>query len=185
MDFENTGSSRSASPAATSRWTRVLLVIYLVVLNWILVFKLGTRFSYSGTRSVNFIPFSRLLVLNGRPDAGELILNVLVFVPLGIYAGILFPKWGFGKKLFFFFLVSLGVECLQFFLAVGASDITDILTNTSGGVTGLLVYKGLEKTFRNREAALRFINGMAAVGTVAIIVFLVLLKMNLLPIRYQ
>jgi glycopeptide antibiotics resistance protein len=169
----------------TNRLTTVLFIIYLIVLSWILLFKLGVRFSYMGNRSVNLIPFSEPLILNGKIDVGEIILNVVIFVPLGIYAGILFEKWIFGKKLFFFFLVSLIVEGLQFILAVGAFDITDIITNTLGGIIGLMIFEAIEKAFNNSVKAQKFINIIAAIGTVLIILFLVLLKMNMLPVRYQ
>jgi glycopeptide antibiotics resistance protein len=133
----------------TNRLTTVLFIIYLIVLSWILLFKLGVRFSYMGNRRVNLIPFSEPLILNGKIDVGEIILNVVIFVPLGIYAGILFEKWIFGKKLFFFFLVSLIVEGLQFILAVGAFDITDIITNTLGGIIGLMIFEAIAKAFHN------------------------------------
>jgi glycopeptide antibiotics resistance protein len=169
----------------TNRLTTVLFIIYLIVLSWILLFKLGVRFSYMGNRRVNLIPFSEPLILNGKIDVGEIILNVVIFVPLGIYAGILFEKWIFGKKLFFFFLVSLIVEGLQFILAVGAFDITDIITNTLGGIIGLMIFEAIEKAFNNSVKAQKLINIIAAIGTVLIILFLVLLKMNMLPVRYQ
>jgi hypothetical protein len=46
-----------------------------------------------GNRSVNLIPFSEPLILNGKMDVGEIILNVVILVLLGIYAGILFERW--------------------------------------------------------------------------------------------
>ncbi len=164
----------------TNRLTTALFIIYLIAICWILLFKLGVRFSYMGKRSVNLIPFSEPLILNT-----ENILNVVIFVPLGVYAGILFKRWIFGKKLLFFFLLSLLVESLQYVLRVGAFDVTDLITNTLGGVIGLIIYKGLDKAFNNRVKAQKFINKIAATGTVLMILLLVLLKMNMLPVRYQ
>jgi len=165
--------------------TRVLFTIYLIVLSWTLLFKLGVRFSYMGNRRINLIPFNEPLILNGKVDVGEIILNVVIFVPLGIYAGMLFKRWFFGKKLFFFFLISFILEGLQFILAVGAFDITDIITNTSGGVIGLLVFKAIGKAFNNSFKAEKFINLIAAIGTALMILLLLLLKMNMLPVRYK
>ncbi len=159
--------------------------MYLIVLAWILLFKLGAQFSYMGNREVNLIPFSEPLILNGKADFGEIILNVIVFVPLGIYAEILFERWAFGKKLFFSFLISLLIEGLQFILAIGAFDITDIITNTSGGIIGLVIFKAIGKAFNNRVRAQKFVNTIAAVGTALIISFLFLLKMNMLPVKYK
>ena len=185
MNWQKILRNNSKVNNVTNRLTTVLFIIYLIVLSWILLFKLGVRFSYMGNRRVNLIPFSEPLILNGKIDVGEIILNVVIFVPLGIYAGILFEKWIFGKKLFFFFLVSLIVEGLQFILAVGAFDITDIITNTLGGIIGLMIFAAIEKAFNNSVTAQKFINIIAATGTVLIILLLLLLKLNMLPVRYQ
>ena len=67
-----------------NKLTNAFFIIYLIVLFWILLFKLGVQFSYMGKRSVNLIPFSEPLISNGRTDVGEIILNVVIFVPLGI-----------------------------------------------------------------------------------------------------
>jgi glycopeptide antibiotics resistance protein len=164
----------------TNRLTTVLFIIYLIAIWWILLFKLGVRFSYMEKRSVNLIPFNEPVILSS-----ENILNVMIFTPLGVYAGILFERWIFGKKLFFAFLISLIVEALQFILAVGAFDITDIITNTLGGIIGLLLFNAIEKRFNTRVKAQKFINITAAIGTALMILLLVLLKMNMLPVRYQ
>jgi glycopeptide antibiotics resistance protein len=75
----------------------------LVALLWILEFKLGVRFSYMGKRRVNIIPFSEPVILNGKIDFGEMILNAVIFVPLGIYAAIIFEKLDLWKKKFSYF----------------------------------------------------------------------------------
>lgn len=169
----------------TNKLTSVLFVIYLIVLFWIVVLKLNVRFSYGNLRSINLIPFSELFTLNGKFDLSEMILNVVIFVPLGIYAGILFKRWDIGKNLFLFFLTSLICEVSQFILAIGAFDITDIINNTLGGLIGLMIYKGIEKAFKNSVRAGNFITIFATIGTISMVVLLFLLKMNKLWITYQ
>lgn len=179
------GSSREDNNL-TNKITTVLFIIYLIALLWILVFKLGARISQMGNwRSINLIPFNAPLVLNGETEYGESILNVIVFIPLGIYAGILFRNWSFVQKLFFFFLVSFIVETLQYILAIGTSDVTDIITNTSGGVIGLIVLVVIEKAFNNNIKAQKFINIIAAIGTAVMVSLMILLKANMLPVKYQ
>jgi len=169
-----------------NRLTFALFVVYLIALFWILVFKLGVHFSYmGGERSINLIPFSEPVILNGKLDFGEMIMNVLIFVPLGVYAGILFKRWIFAKKLLLFFLVSLIIEGVQFILAIGAFDITDIINNTVGGIIGLMIYTGTEKVSRNSVKAQKFINILATIGTISMLLFLFLLRTNRLGIRYQ
>jgi len=185
MNLQKTGRNISRVNNVANRITIILFISYLVAICWILLFKLGVRFSYMGNRKVNLIPFSEPLILNGKIDVGEIILNVVIFVPLGVYTGILFERWIFGRKLFFLFLISLIVEGLQFILAVGAFDITDIITNTLGGIIGLTIFKAIEKGFNNSVKAQKFINIISAVGTALMILLLLLLKMNMLPVRYQ
>ena len=185
MNLQKYWMSNRKDSNSTNKLTIVLFVIYLIALFWILLFKLGVRFSYMENRQVNLIPFSEFLILNGKIDFGEIIMNVIIFVPLGIYAGILFKEWIFGKNIFFFFLTSLIVEGLQFILRVGAFDITDIITNTLGGIIGLMIFKAIEKSFNNSVRAEKFINVIAATGTVLMISLLILLKLKMLPVRYQ
>jgi len=170
----------------TNALTQVLVIIYLIALVWILLFKMGVHFSYMGnSRHINLIPFRETLFLNGKLDLGEMIMNVVIFVPLGIYAGILFKKWIVGKKLFLFFIISLIIESLQLIFGIGAFDITDIINNTAGGIIGLLIYTGIEKVFKNTLRAQKFINILATLGTAIMILLLFLLKKNRLGIKYQ
>jgi len=185
MDLEKYQRDNWKDNNSVNKLTFVLFVIYLIALLWILLFKLGVRFSYMENRNVNLIPFNEPFILNGKTNFGEIIMNLVIFVPLGIYAGILFKKWIFGKYLFFFFLISLFVEGFQFILRIGAFDITDIITNTVGGITGLMLFKAIEKVFKNSVKAQKFVNIIAGIGTVLVILFLFLLKTNNLWIKYQ
>jgi len=162
------------------RLTQTLLLIYLIVLGWIILLKLGVQFSYLEERKINLIPFA-----NGYYSLMETILNVVIFIPLGIYAGILFRKRTFGFNLLFFFLTSLLLEGLQFVFKFGTFDITDLLTNTTGGIIGYMLFWALQKFIGEPLKAQKFINSIAAIGTFLIVLLLVLLKLNMLPIRYQ
>lgn len=173
------------SQKAATRLTTALFIIYLIAMCWILLLKLGANFSYMDNRSVNLVPFRELRLFKAKADLSELILNLLVFIPLGLYTGVLFDRWNIAKKLSLFFLASLLIEGLQFALAIGAFDITDIILNTLGGIIGFVIFKVIEKASRDRLRAQKFINGVAAIGTVLMIVLLLLLKLNLLPVRYQ
>jgi glycopeptide antibiotics resistance protein len=165
MSLQKTWRSDPEVIKITNRLTTALFITYWIALFCILLFKLGVRFSYMGDRSVNLIPFRESL-LYGKTDVGEIISNVVIFATLGIYAGILFKRWTYGNKIFFFFLISLLFEGLQFILKIGAFDITDIITNTSGGIIGLTIFKAIEKVFNNRIKAQKIVNLIAAIGTV-------------------
>jgi glycopeptide antibiotics resistance protein len=168
-----------------NKFTKTLFIIYLIALVWILLFKLGVRFSYMENRNVNLIPFGGKFTSGGRIDIAEIIMNVIIFLPLGIYAGVLFKRWTFGKKVFFFILVSFLIEGVQYIFKIGAFDITDVINNFSGGIIGLLIFEAIEKVFNNSVRSQKFINIISVIGTVLMVTFLILLKLNMLPIRYQ
>jgi glycopeptide antibiotics resistance protein len=185
MEFQRSRRGNLKDNTIADKFTIALCVIYFIVLFWIILFKLGVHFSYMENRTVNLIPFSEFFTSIGKMDVSEIILNVLIFVPLGIYAGVLVKKRTFGNKLLFFFLISLMFEGLQFILRVGAFDTTDIITNISGGLIGVWIFEAIEKLFDNSVQSHKFINIIAATGTVFIITLLLLLKLNMLPMRYQ
>ena len=76
-------------------------------------------------------------------------------------------------------------EVLQFTFSIGAFDITDIITNVLGGIIGSLIFEAIEKLFNNSVRTQKFITIIAAIGTALMISLLLLLKLNMLPIRYQ
>jgi glycopeptide antibiotics resistance protein len=163
----------------TNKVTRVLMAIYLIGLFWIIVFKFNIPFSYmGGTRSANLVPFAAPTRVNGRVDYGEMILNVLIFVPLGMYSGALNTRWAMGKQLVLFFLISLACEGTQYVLAVGAFDITDIINNMFGGLIGWMIYKGLEKMSGDANRAQKIVNLVTAIGTISLVSLLLYLKLN-------
>jgi glycopeptide antibiotics resistance protein len=156
-----------------------LYLIYLAVLFWIIVLKLSVRFTYMGQqRSMNLIPYNQPLMLNGKADLGEILLNALVFVPMGVYVAILFRKWSAIKSILFFSFSSMVLESIQYITALGAFDITDIINNTLGGTIGLLLFKILQKLTGNRQKAQKIVNIVALIGTVTFISLFLYLKIN-------
>lgn len=161
-----------------NRLTGFLLFVYMVLLYWIIVLKLNIQFSYRGENNINLIPYKAPLILNGKVDYGEMILNVLIFIPLGVYIGILFKNMSVVKKFVTFFLTSFIFEVLQFTLKIGAFDITDIINNTMGGILGFFLYKITEKIFKNSSTAQKIVNVIALIGTIFVVTTLLYLKIN-------
>lgn len=177
--------SRSNTLLTPDRLTTALFVVYILVLFWILLFKFGVHFSYMESRELNLIPFRGLFLPAGKIDLPEIVLNVIIFIPLGIYGGVLFRKLSIVRNLLIFFLTSLTFEVLQFALAIGTFDSTDLINNTLGGFLGLLMYLVIERIFQNRDRAQKFVNILALTGSVIMIALLVLLKLSMLPVKYQ
>ena len=152
-----------------------LLVSYLVILIWLVLFK--TSFSLSALlihhhqRSLNLAPFAAPSIVDGQINYSEMILNCVLFIPFGLLLNVNFKKAGFLPKLVFVLAFSITVELLQYIFAIGATDITDVITNTSGGFLGLTLY-GLSNKFINNEKLDR------AIVSAGIILFLVFISME-------
>lgn len=177
MNLQQYSGTNAKSNNAANIFTGVLLFIYLIGIFWIIVLKFNIHIANMGKiRIVNLIPFKRPLNANDKIGFGEMIMNVLIFVPLGVYTGTLYKKWAFVKHIVLFFTVSVICEASQYILKVGFSDITDVINNTAGGIIGLLVCRRIEKIFNNSTRAQKFINIVSAAATIVTMSFLLFLK---------
>lgn len=154
--------------------TFLLMIIYLVLLTWIILFKMSLSWAdLPNIRSINFIPFGESVIVNGQVYFSEIIDNLIAFIPLGIYLGMLNPRSGFFDKLWPIVALSLFYEVVQYALAIGATDITDLIANTAGGIVGILLYLLLAKVLK--EKTTKVLNTVAAVCTVLAVAFLAML----------
>ena len=147
----------------------LLFVIYMVLLVWIIVFKL--QFSISEldiVRSINLVPFYYGNEIGVRFHLTEILENVVIFAPLGIYLCMLKHEPKFPIKLIFILGTSFALEVLQYIFAIGRSDITDLLTNTCGGMLRIAIYIMLARLFRSRKLANKVIAIIAAIVTVLV-----------------
>jgi len=67
--------------------------------------------------------------------AVEMVLNIALFVPLGIAVGLVArARW-----LWALVLLSVGIEVVQLWLPERQSEVVDVATNSTGGVLGYLL----------------------------------------------
>jgi len=164
--------------------TRVLFVIYLLALTWMILFKL--QFSIpqmNDGRIINLIPFAGSFDSNGVIRFSEIRVNVLAFIPLGIYIGVLQTQWSFVKKLLAIVGLALAFEITQFMFAIGRADITDVLSNTIGGMVGIGIYTALSKILEGRTN--KVISLLAAASTILALLLVALLLMSHRWVRIQ
>jgi len=157
------------------RATEIIFGIYCLLLIWIILFKISSSFAeiklLFGNRSVNIIPFYYQDALASLGfHKREVLLNVIVFIPFGLYLKML--GMGNMRSILYGILFSFTLELCQFVLSLGASDITDIITNTLGTAIGLCACVFIRKIFPNTVKTDRAINILAAI---AISIFLFLL----------
>lgn len=108
--------------------------LYMLILVWVVLFH-GTLETFNSIfdpdlRSLNFYPY-----FNGR----ESLLNVLIFVPLGVYVAALFGKKAFYEQVGIVIAITLVFEIVQYIFAIGTTDIMDVIHNTVGGCLGIIV----------------------------------------------
>lgn len=132
----------------SKKLTEGILIFYAVMLVWIILFKMDVSVENFGQmRSINLMPLSQSVIVNDKLDFGEMIQNAMAFVPLGVLVYTIWQEKSWRFKLGVIVVTSVMLEVLQYILGVGASDITDVITNTFGGAVGLGVALGLSKIF--------------------------------------
>lgn len=155
--------------------TNILFCIYCLVLIWVVLFK--ASFSWDAIRllvrerEINLIPFYGLgeLVFLNR----EMLLNIIVFVPLGTYLCMLGAPAK--RAIPYGFLVSLCLETIQLVTRLGTFDVTDMITNTAGTALGVCAYLLLRLLVKDKKTADRAINIVAVTVVAGIVILSVLL----------
>ena len=118
----------------------ILFSLYLAAICFLVGFP-----NIAGMRIVlshNFIPLRGMLT-----DITNSYLNVLLFIPLGIFVPCLWPEYrSMMKTVGLGLMTSLGIEILQIF-TFRATDINDVITNVAGTMIGYLIGKLIIKRF--------------------------------------
>ncbi|WP_018192481.1 MULTISPECIES: VanZ family protein [Microbacteriaceae] len=164
-------SLRPTHPARTAPRSlpAVLFAVYLVLLVWAVLWKFHVPdFGGEGVRAVKLVPFvaSEGFGVN-RPS--EMLANVALFVPFGVYLGVLAPRWRVWPVAVVAALTSCALEAAQYVLASGSSDVTDVILNTSGAVGGFLVLSLARWVSRGRAVSALY--WLCFIVTVAAAVF--------------
>lgn len=149
--------------------TIVLFIVYILLLTGVILFKLpfySEKIS-DGIRVINLIPFQGSFDENGVILLREIIQNILIFIPLGIYIYMIKYELPFMKKVLPIIGLSLSFEVIQFIFAIGRTDVTDLLDNTLGGIIGICMSAILFKIFKNRTV--KIVNMLALVLTICVV----------------
>ncbi len=115
------------------RTITALFAIYLALLVWAVIWKVHDPFiGRDDMREIKLIPF---VSGDGHGPSAlvEVLANVVLFVPLGLYLAALGARW----KPLVIVGTSVALEIAQFALATGSSDVTDVIVNTAGGLLGV------------------------------------------------
>lgn len=154
----------------------MLFAIFMLALTWLILLKLQFSIPVMGGRIINLIPLQGSFGDNGVIRFSEIRVNILAFIPLGIYICMLKAPWPFVKKFLSIVSLTFAYETIQFVFAIGRADITDVLSNALGGIIGIGMYTVLSKVLKGRTN--KVINILAAVFTILALLLVALLLVS-------
>ena len=117
----------------------LLLIEYVLLIYCSTVF-----FRNTGKLQYDFTPlWSYFSYFRGEDDRllAENIMNVVVFVPAGLLAGVAFKSINWKKVMMIGLGLSMGIEVLQFVFRKGFSEVDDVMHNTLGCVIGYGLFR--------------------------------------------
>ena len=172
-------------PVAQSRPRRLLIalfVIYLVLLAWAILWKF--EIPYVGraagfARPIKLLPFLPIGDYNAS-NPFEVLGNVLLFIPFGLYLGSLARSWRWWMLTGVFLGASVVLETTQHLLSTGSFDTSDLISNTAGGLVGLGLLALARRRFGARATTIGIRVGL--IGTALALLAIVALFVS--PFRY-
>lgn len=90
-------------------------------------------------REYNFQPFWSYINDEVKSDVSlysENLMNVVVFIPVGLLAGVAFLEMAWKKVLVIGLGLSVGIEVMQYVFKKGFSEVDDVMHNTLGCAIG-------------------------------------------------
>ncbi len=157
--------------------TSILLILYCLFLVWIILFKLSFSatelHALIGVKSINLIPFHYEDAVSTRLHLSEVLNNLLIFIPFGLYLKMLGVSNK--KNILCAFAFSLLMESCQFAFRMGAADITDLLGNTLGAVLGVYAYAALCKLCKSKQRLDKTLRILSLIATTIFVLALFIL----------
>lgn len=164
-----------------SRRSRGILVIafavYLALLTWVVLWKLETPWIGEAAgleRPIKLVPF----VPSGDAGAStpaEMLINLVLFVPFGLFVGALAPTWSWWRAGAAALVTSLALETVQHLISTGSFDTTDLIVNTAGALVGWAAFVVVRRVSGERTSLVmtRTCVIVAALALIAAVAFVV------------
>ncbi len=145
-----------------------------------------------GARAANLIPLRGIIsfltgcdLVSGTTDSGflrglalsNLLGNIVIFVPMGVYANLLSKKKAVWRSVLLVVIISMAAEVIQYAFMLGIGDVDDVILTGIGGLMGVLLYQGLYRLCKADDWKARCITAAAA-PIAGALSFLVLIGMN-------
>lgn len=141
--------------------SKIVFILYIIILLWAIIFKcnlfdsINKLYAYYLPKSLTerfttfLIPFQDYFkgqfVVQRDVLLKDDILNVIIFIPLGLYVSFFVEEKKALKTLLITICLSLVLEVFQLFSLIGSFATKDIITNALGGMLGYLAYRLIYK----------------------------------------
>jgi len=161
----------------------VLFVVYLVLLAWAVLWKLDAPYIGEAAllpRPLKLIPFLPSAEAGGSAPI-EIVANFVLFVPFGVYLGLLAPAWRWLEWTGVLVGASFVLETTQHLLSVGSFDTTDVIVNTAGGLAGLGLLVLVSRRLQARTAVV--MTRVCLIGTVVSLLAVAIFVAS--PVHYR
>ena len=127
---------------------KILFVLYIIfVFYFLLISEIYGRIDKMQEYHYNLVLFREIKRFwNYREQLGmfatatNLLGNVLIFLPFGLFMAMASRYRSFLNTLIYSFALSLTIELSQLFMKVGCFDVDDLLLNTIGGILGFITF---------------------------------------------
>lgn len=150
----------------TKRRLSVLFATYLVLLVWVVLWKLDLPW-IGVHRLIKLVPFAPVGD-EGPSEAYEIAINFFLFLPFGVYLRLVAPAWRWWRATAVFAASSVVLEAAQYVLGVGSSDVTDVVVNVAGGLAGVALVALAQRGLGARADAV--VMRICTIGTVIALV---------------
>ena len=166
-----------------SIFSKILFIIYLILLIWVVIFKCNIAVSltdgylYLKTISLKerfliyIIPFQNHFIDFKDFVLNDTFLNVIVFIPMGLYVSYFIKNKRFLMAFVISFGASLFLEVFQLFTLMGSYQSEDLIVNTLGGIIGYLLYKLIYKDTPRRMLILNIISLVVIVMAIPVVIY--------------
>lgn len=120
----------------------VLLAEYVFVVACSTVICRGVKsFKYARLKLTPFWTYQAVLEQVPGVSVWDIILNVVLFVPLGFFVKLLYPNIKLWKVMLIAIGCSILIETNQYIFGRGVTQIDDVMHNTIGAILGWLLAK--------------------------------------------
>ena len=125
------------------------LIAYIACTLWLTVFSRKPTLM-AGSEWMPLWTYHAILNEGKRYLIADIANNILMFIPVGMLAGLLSKTYAWWRVLFFGMAMSLSIELLQLHLKRGLCETDDVIHNSLGCLFGYIMAVGIMK-MRNKR----------------------------------